>query len=118
MGWPNGFPTTQVRVGVQWSWVQSDIWLSDTLGAVRRRSVGLGLFAQKELGRGSGVCTVVRIIGAAPKVAEPLVHHEPLMIGTMNPLSWSFAVLIDLPGQKRCPSERNRGDIMSPSWWQ
>jgi len=47
-----------------------------------------------------------------------LVHHEPLMIGTMNPLSWSFAVLIDLPGQKRCPSERNRGDIMSPSWWQ
>jgi hypothetical protein len=72
VGWPNGFPTTQVRVGVQWSWVQSDIWLSDTLAAVRRRSVGLELFAQKELGWGSGVCAVVRIIGAAPEVAEPV----------------------------------------------
>ncbi len=72
VGWPHAFPTTQVRVGGQCFCVQSDIWLSDTLGAVRRRSVGLGLFAQKELGRGSGVCTVVRIIGAAPEVAEPV----------------------------------------------
>jgi len=40
---------------------------------------------------------------------SPLVHHEPLMIGTMNPLNWCFTVLIDLPAQQRCPSEQNRG---------
>jgi hypothetical protein len=36
------------------------------------------------------------------------------MIGTMNPLSWSFAVLIDLPAQERCPSERNRSGHHEP----
>ena len=45
---------------------------------------------------------------------SPLVHHEPLMIGTMNPLSWCFAVLIDLPAEQRCPSERNRGGHHEP----
>ena len=45
---------------------------------------------------------------------SPLVHHEPLMIGTMNPLSWCFAVLIDLPAEQRCPSEQNRGGDHEP----
>jgi hypothetical protein len=46
--------------------------LLDALAAVRRWSVGMGLFAQKELGRGSGICTLVRFIGATPAVAEPI----------------------------------------------
>ncbi len=57
---------------------------------------------------------------------SPLVHHEPLMIGTMNPLSWCFAVLIDLPSQQWCPSEQNRRGhheplmvaIMNPLSWR
>jgi hypothetical protein len=36
------------------------------------------------------------------------------MIGTMNPLSWCFAVLIDLLAQQRCPSEKNRGGHHEP----
>ena len=40
--------------------------------------------------------------------------RKPPMIGTMNPLSWSFAVLIDLPAQERCPSERNRSGHHEP----
>jgi len=45
---------------------------------------------------------------------SPLVHHEPLMIGTMNPLSWRSAVLIDLPAQQRSPSEQNRSGHHEP----
>jgi hypothetical protein len=48
------------------------------------------------------------------KWPNPLVHHEPLMIGTMNPLSRCFAVLSDLPAQLRCPSDRNRGGHHEP----
>jgi hypothetical protein len=36
------------------------------------------------------------------------------MIGTMNPLSWCFAVLIDLPAQQRCPSGQSLGGHHEP----
>jgi len=106
--------------------VRSDMDLLDTLAAVRRWSVRLGSSHSKNWA-GDSVSAPWFVSSVPPqRWPSPLVHHEPLMIGTMNPLSWCFAVLIDLPSQQWCPSEQNRRGhheplmvaIMNPLSWR